>query len=92
MATHTLIEVGGGLVLRILAVHSFFKMRAMRGQMTRQLLFPFLGQLVAWLIFGGFFSSSSGGLLAVFYFTAVAAIYIPPIIWILRLPKDDHVA
>jgi hypothetical protein len=92
MTTHTWIEVGGGLVLGILAVHSFFKMRAMRAQMTRQLLFPFIGQLVSWLIVGGFFSTSSGDLLSVCYFTAVAVIYIPPIIWILRLPKDDHVA
>jgi len=92
MTANTWIELGGGFALGVLAVHSFFKMRAMRSQMTRQLLFPFLGQLVSWLIIGGFFSSSSGGLLSTFYFTAVAAIYIPPIIWILRLPKDDHVA
>jgi len=92
MTTHTLIEVGGGLVLGIFSRAFILQMRAMRGQMTRQLLFPFLGQLVAWLIFGGFFSSSPAGCSLFFYFTAVAAIYIPPIIWILRLPKDDHVA
>jgi hypothetical protein len=78
MTTNTWTQLGGGLALAINAAYSFFKMRAMRGQMTRRLLFPFLGQLVSGLIFGFMFfgvlfSSSSSGLLPIFYFTAVAA-------------------
>jgi len=30
--------------------------------------------------------------LSVMYFATVAVIFVPNIVWILRLPKDDHVA
>jgi hypothetical protein len=89
MTTHTWIEIGGGLVLGIIALIAFFKLRAMRGKLTRQSLFLFVGQLVAWTLFGILFFS---GLLAFFYFAAVAAIYVPIIAWILKLPKNEHVA
>ena len=61
----------------------------MRSKLTRQSL-PFcVGQLVTWSLFGVFFFS---GVLSVMYFVTVAVIYVPMIIWIVRLPKDDHVA
>ena len=89
MTTQTWIQLGGGVVLGIIALFGFFKMRAMRGQLTRASLFPFATQVAIWTMFGGFFFS---GVLSVCYFAAIAAIFIPPIIWILRLPKDDPAA
>ena len=67
----------------------FFGMRKMRDKQTRQSL-PFcVSQLVSWTIIGVFFFS---GVWSVMYFVTIAAIYIPMIVWILRLPKDDHAA
>jgi hypothetical protein len=44
---------------------------------------------VIWALVGGFPFS---GISSVMYFATVAVIYVPIIVWILRLPKDDHVA
>jgi len=63
-------------------------MRKIRDKLTRQSL-PFcVGQLMSWLLVGVFFFS---GILSVMYFVPVAVIYVPMFVWILRLPKDDHV-
>ena len=61
----------------------------MRGSLTRQSLPVFIIQLVMWSLFGVFFFS---GVLSVMYFATIAVIFIPTIIWILKLPKDEHVA
>ena len=73
----------------IIALIGFFGLRAKRSQLTRQSL-PFcVGQFVTWMIPMFFFFR---GVLGLFYFITVAVIYIPTIIYILKLPKDDHVA
>ncbi len=86
MTTQTWIQVVGGLALGSIALLSFLKLRAMRSQLTRESLFTFIAQFVLWTVFGLFFFQ---GVLFIFYFATVAAIYVPTIIWILRLPKDD---
>jgi len=73
MNKYTLIEIGLFVLLGIYTVSHFMKMRAMRSKFTRQLLFPCVGQLVAWTLFGGFLFS---GLIAVFYFASIAAIFV----------------
>jgi hypothetical protein len=97
MTTHTWIEFGGGSIVLLIALIPSFKIRAMhramQSQLTRQLrtrmLIVYVSHIVIWTIVGLSFMS---GVVSVFYFAAVAVIYIPTIVWILRLPKDDHVA
>ena len=89
MTTHAWIITVAGLLMGTVALTTFFVMRKMRGSLTRQALPVFIIQLVAWSLFGIFFSS---GVLLVFHFTTVAVIFLPTIIYILKLPKDDHVA
>ena len=89
MNKYTLIEIGLFLLLGIYTVSHFMKMWAMRSKLARQLMFPLVGQLVGWTLFGGFLFS---GLSAVLYFAFIAAIFVPTIIYILRLPRNDHVA
>jgi len=89
MTTLTWIYLVGGLIMASIALTGFLGMRKMRGKLTRQSL-PFcVGQLVTWTLIGVFLFS---GVLSVMYFATLAAIYIPMIIWMVRLPKDDHVA
>ncbi|MGH7953606.1 MAG: hypothetical protein ACREFE_17050 [Limisphaerales bacterium] len=89
MTTLTWIYVVAGFVMAAIALTAFLGIRKMRSKLTRQSLFVFVGQFVMGTIFGGFFFH---GVLSVIYFATVAVIYIPTIVWILRLPKDDHVA
>ena len=89
MTTLTWIYIVAGLVMGTIALASFWGMRKMRSKLTCQSLFLFVGQFVTWTVFGIFFFS---GILSVIYFATVAVIFIPTIVWILRLPKDDHVA
>jgi hypothetical protein len=89
MTTHTLIELGGGLVLGIIALVSFFVSLKTRAKMSRQLLMPFSCHLVLWSFFAFLFFS---GAILYLFLGAIAVIYIPSILWILSLPKDDHVA
>ncbi len=88
MTTLTWIYIVAGLAMGTIALTSFFGMRKMRSKLTRQSLFVFVGQFVTSMLFGIFFFS---GVLSVIYFATVAVIFIPIIVWILRLPKDDHV-
>ena len=89
MTTLTWIYIVGGLVMAAIALTGFLGMRKMRSQFTRQSL-PFcVAQLVSWAFIGILFFS---GVLSVIYFATIAVIYVPMIVWILRLPKDDHVA
>jgi hypothetical protein len=83
------IYIVAGLVMGTIALTAFFGMRKMRGSLTRQALPVFIFQLVMWSLFGVFFFS---GVLSVMYFATVAVIFIPTIVRILRLPKDNHVA
>jgi hypothetical protein len=97
MTTHTWIEIVGGFALGLIALFSFFMMRAMLKTMPSQLtrrtrtrtLIVFVGHLLIWTMIGVSFFS---GLISVFYFAAIAAVYIPMIIWVLKSPIDDHVA
>ena len=83
------IYVIGGLVMASIALTGFFGMCKMRSKLTRQSL-PFcVGQFVMWMLPLVFFFR---GVPALLYFGTVAVIYVPMIIWIVRLPKDDHVA
>lgn len=89
MTTLAWIYTVAGLAMGTIALTGFLGMRKLRSKLTRQSL-PFcVAQLVTWTLFGVFFFS---GVLSVMYFVTVAAIYVPMIIWIVRLPKDDHVA
>ena len=85
----TRIYIVTGLLMGTVALAAFWGMRKMRGSLTRQALPVFIIQLVMWSLFGVFFFS---GVLSVMYFATIAVIFIPTIVWILRLPKDDHVA
>lgn len=89
MTTQAWIYTVAGLVMGTVAVTAFFVLRKMRGSLTRQALPVFIIQLVMWSLFGVFLFS---GVLSVMYFATVAVIFIPTIIRILRLPKDNHVA
>jgi hypothetical protein len=89
MTTLTWIYVVGGVVMSILALIGFFAMRKMRNELTRQSLPLCVGQFVTWMIPLVFFFR---GVVGLFYFITVAVIYIPSIIYILKLPKDDRVA
>ena len=85
----TRIYIVTGLLMGTVALTAFWGMRKMRGSLTRQALPVFIIQLVMWSVFGVFLSS---GVLSVMYFATIAVIFIPTIVRILRLPKDDHVA
>jgi len=89
MKTLTWIYVGAGLAMGTIALTSFFGMRKMREKLTRQSLPILVSQCVIFALFGVFFFSD---VLSVMYFATVAVIFVPNIVWILRLPKDDHVA
>ena len=89
MTTLAWIYTVAGLGMGTIALTAFFGMRKMRGSLTRQSLPVFIIQLVMWSLFGVFFFS---GVLSVMYFATIAVIFIPTIIWILKLPKDEHVA
>ncbi len=89
MTTLAWIHAVAGLVMGTIALAGFLGMRKMRSKFTRQSL-PFcLGQLVSWTLIGVFLFS---GFLSVMYYATIAVIYVPTIVWILRLPKDDYVA
>ena len=89
MTTLTWIYIGAGLAMATIALTSFLGMRKMREKLTRQSLPMFVSQCVIWALFGVFPFS---GVLSVIYLATVAVIFVPTIVWILRLPKDDHVA
>jgi hypothetical protein len=89
MTTLAWIHTVAGLVMGTIALTAFFGMRKMRGSLTRQSLPVFIFQLVIWSLFGVFFFS---GVLSVMYFATIAVVFVPTIVWILRLPKDNHVA
>jgi hypothetical protein len=97
MTTQTWIEFGGGFIVLLIALIPSFKIRAMhramQSQLTRQLrtrmLIVYVSHIVIWTIVGVSFMS---GVVSFFYFAAIAVIYIPTIIWIIKSPADDHVA
>ena len=88
MTPLTWVYIGSGFVLGIIALIGFFGLRAKRSQLTRQHWPLFVGQFVLWMIPMVFFFR---GVLALFYFITVAVIYIPTIVYILKLPKDDQI-
>jgi hypothetical protein len=89
MTTLAWIYIVAGLVMGTIALTGHFGMGNLRAKLTRKSL-PFcIAQLVTWALFGVFFFS---GVLSVMYFVTVAVIYVPMIVRIVRLPKDDHVA
>ncbi len=81
-------QLGLYLLLGFFLVRDFIATWAKRSALTRQLLIPFIGQIVAWGIFGLFYS----GWIAVMYYATLAVIFAPRFIWIYQSPKDDHVA
>jgi len=89
MTTHTWIYIGAGLAMGTVALTSLFRLRKMREKLTRQSLPMFLGLCVSWALFGVFTFS---GVLSIIYFATIAVIHVPTIVWLLKLPKDDHVA
>jgi len=89
MTTLTWIYIVAALVMGAIALTSFLGMRKLHSKLTRQALPVFIFQLVVWSLFGAFFFS---GVISVIYFVTVAVIFIPTIVAIVRLPKDDHVA
>jgi hypothetical protein len=89
MTTLTWIYVVGGVVMSIIALIGFFGLRAKRAELTRKSLPFFVGGCVSSMIPMFFFFR---GVVALFYFIVVAVIYIPIIVHLLKLPKDDHVA
>jgi membrane-associated HD superfamily phosphohydrolase len=89
MTTQSWIYVVAGLVVATIAMIHFLTARKTRSKLTRQSL-PFcIGQLVISLLIGVFFFSE---VLSVMYFVIVALIYVPMVVWIVRLPKHDHMA
>jgi hypothetical protein len=88
MTKLTWIYIVAGLVMGTIALASFLEMRKMRGLLTRQSLFLFVGQFVNSTVFGIFVFS---GIVLVLYLATTAVIWIPTIVRILNLPKDDHV-
>jgi O-antigen ligase len=67
--------------------------KAMPSKLTRQLrsrmLIGYFSGVVIWTLFGLFTMS---GILSLLYFATIAVIFIPTIIYVLKLPMDDHVA
>ena len=89
MTTNTWIEVGCVLFVGAIVLASLPELRKMRSKLARQSLPKIVSQCVIWTLLGKFIVSD---VLSVMYFATVGVIFVPTIIWILRLPKDDHVA
>jgi hypothetical protein len=88
MTTFAITNTVAGLIIGIIALAGCFGMWKMRSKWTRKSLPAFVGQLALWTLIGVFLFS---GVLLVIYYAAVAVIYVPIIVWILRLPKDQSV-
>ncbi len=89
MTTLTWIYIVGGFALGSIALIGFFGLRAKRSQLTRQSLPFFVGGFVSSMIPMFLFFR---GVFACFYFVTIAVIHIPTIVYLLKLPKDDHMA
>ena len=92
MTTLTWIYVSAGLGMGTVALLHFFTMRRRRHTLTRRSLSSCISQLLIWTPFGVIFALDSDWVISVMFFATLAAIFLPDIIWILKLPKDDHVA
>jgi len=88
MTTLTWIYIVAGLLMGTIALTLFLTTRATRRRLPRSLLPFYVSQLVIWSFFGVMFFS---GVLLLMFLATISIINVSPIIWILRLPKDDHV-
>ena len=92
MTTLTWIHVVAGLIMGTLALIHFTTMRRRRQTLTRQSLSGCIWQLLVWMPFVFFFAAYSDWVISFMFFATLVAIYLPDIVWILKLPKDDHAA
>ena len=92
MTTLTWIYVSAGLVMGALSLIHFKTTRRWRHTLTRRSLSSRISELLIWTPFGVIFALDSDWVISVMLFATFAAIFLPDIIWILKLPKDDHVA
>jgi hypothetical protein len=91
------IELGGGLVMGLIALGSHIGLRKLRRQLPRtqttstrrSTLLVYTFHLVIWSIFG---LTSFRDLLSLFFFATLAVIYLPLILQVWRTPIDDHAA
>ena len=82
----TTLYLVAGLLMGAIALTALLGMRKMCGNLTRQSLPLYVAQLLSWLFFGILFFS---GVILFMFLATLSIIFIPQIIWILRLQKDD---
>ncbi len=73
------------LILIVISLMGLSTARAQRAQLKRSALPVFIGQFVGWCLFGFCFGS---GVILVAYLASITVALLPPIVWMLRLPKD----
>jgi hypothetical protein len=81
--------IGLSFILLFLVLLAHIAMRDLRPKLRRRHLSVFLIPAIG---FTFYFVCFFSGLLLVMELAAVTAIYIPAVSWILKLPKNDHVA
>lgn len=74
-----------GIIMVVVLLMGLSTARAHRAHLKRVHLPVFVGQFASGCIFGFIFPN---GVFRVLYLASVAVIFLPNIVWMLRLPKD----